>query len=67
MGDDDGIMVIPEGIADDVADECTTMTLFEEYVMGEVESGTSIVGLYPLTNEEYRTSFEEWKALNGKA
>ncbi|MGS0524905.1 ribonuclease activity regulator RraA [Zobellia nedashkovskayae] len=67
VGDDDGIMVIPAGIADEVADECTKMTLFEEYVMGEVESGTSIVGLYPLTNEAYKTSFEEWKALSGKA
>ncbi len=66
VGDDDGVMVIPAGIADEVADECTKMTLFEEYVMGEVEKGTSIVGLYPLTNKDHKNSFEKWKALKSK-
>ena len=33
LGDDDGVMVIPANIADEIADECTNMTLFEEFVL----------------------------------
>lgn len=61
VGDDDGIMVIPANIVDDVADECLLMTLFEEFVMEKVQNGKSIIGLYPLTNEKIRVEFEEWK------
>lgn len=62
VGDNDGVMVIPKNIADEVADECLQMTLYEEFVMGKVENGTSIIGLYPLTNDKFKTEFEAWKA-----
>jgi regulator of RNase E activity RraA len=61
VGDDDGIIVIPANIVNEVADECLQMTLFEEFVMSEVQKGKSIVGLYPLTDYEIRREFEEWK------
>ena len=61
VGDDDGVMVIPANIADDVADECLQMTLFEEFVMENVQNGKSIIGLYPLVNEKIKAEFEEWK------
>lgn len=61
VGDDDGVMVIPARIAAEVADECLQMTLFEEYVMEEVKSGKSIIGLYPLVDEKIRLAFENWK------
>ncbi|CAM3610402.1 ribonuclease activity regulator RraA [Zobellia roscoffensis] len=66
VGDDDGIMVIPIHLADEVADECLKMTRFEEYVMGEVQKGTSIVGLYPLTDEAYAARFKQWEFLKRK-
>jgi regulator of RNase E activity RraA len=62
VGDDDGVMVIPANIADVVADECTDMTLFEEFVLEKVQNGRKIVGLYPLTDAEIGAEFEEWKA-----
>ncbi|MRI00499.1 ribonuclease activity regulator RraA [Kriegella sp. EG-1] len=61
VGDDDGVMVIPANIAEDVADECLEMTLFEEFVMEQVASGRSIVGLYPLTDEKISKEFMDWK------
>ncbi|WP_273566004.1 ribonuclease activity regulator RraA [Maribacter halichondriae] len=61
LGDDDGIMVIPAHLADEVADECTAMTLFEEFAMEQVQTGKSIVGLYPLTDEKIRSEFDMWK------
>lgn len=63
LGDDDGVMVIPAHLADDVAKECTEMTLFENFVLEQVQNGKSIVGLYPLTDKRIRKEFEDWKAL----
>ena len=63
VGDDDGVMVIPAKIADEVADECLQMTLFEEFVMEKVQKGKSIIGLYPLTNSKIREEFDEWKQI----
>ncbi|MGB5556137.1 MAG: ribonuclease activity regulator RraA [Flavobacteriaceae bacterium] len=61
LGDDDGIMVIPAHLADEVADECTQMTLFENFVLEQVQKGRSIVGLYPLTDDKIKSEFEAWK------
>ncbi|MGI9553051.1 MAG: ribonuclease activity regulator RraA [Aurantibacter sp.] len=61
IGDDDGVMVIPAHLVEEVADECTQMTLFEEFVMENVQNGKKIIGLYPLTDESVRKEFEEWK------
>lgn len=61
LGDDDGVMVIPAHLADEVADEAVSMTLYEDFVTERVLAGDSITGLYPLTLEENRKAFEEWK------
>ncbi|MEO9512812.1 MAG: ribonuclease activity regulator RraA [Flavobacteriaceae bacterium] len=66
VGDNDGVMVIPEHMADGVANECLEMTLYEEFVMEKVEQGMSIIGLYPLTNSTFQTEFNAWKAKNNK-
>ena len=62
LGDDDGVMVIPANIAEEVADECLQMTLFEEFVMEKVQGGQSIIGVYPLVNNDIKHDFEEWKS-----
>ena len=61
VGDDDGIMVVPAGIADEVANECLQMTLFEEFVMENVQNGRSIVGLYPLVDNNIAEEYGKWK------
>jgi regulator of RNase E activity RraA len=61
VGDDDGVMVIPSHLAKEVADECTNMTLFEDFVLKQVSKGESIIGLYPPTNKKNILKFEEWK------
>lgn len=61
VGDDDGVMVIPAHLADKVAEEATKMELYEAYVAEKIEEGRSIIGLYPLTTEENRLDFENWK------
>ena len=61
VGDKDGVMVIPKEIIDDVVNECEEMTLFEEYVLEQVNEGNTIIGLYPLTNKELLADYEIWK------
>jgi regulator of RNase E activity RraA len=61
VGDDDGVMVIPAAIVDEVADECVEMTLFENFVLEQVLEGRRIIGLYPPTDVTSLTDFEAWK------
>jgi len=61
VGDADGVMVIPLEMVEEVADECTDMTLYENYVIEKVATGSSIIGLYPLTDENEIADFQKWK------
>ena len=61
VGDDDGVMVIPAHLADQIADEAVKMTQYEEFVMEKVLVGCPIIGLYPLTSEEHKKAFVAWK------
>tara|TARA_R110002126_G_scaffold73274_4_gene182834 strand:- start:120 stop:902 length:783 start_codon:yes stop_codon:yes gene_type:complete len=62
IGDDDGVMVIPAHLADEVADECIQMTLYEDFVLEKVKGGNAIIGLYPMVDEEIKAMFEKWKS-----
>ncbi|MGB7393672.1 MAG: ribonuclease activity regulator RraA [Pricia sp.] len=67
LGDDDGVMIIPAHMADEVAEECLRMTAYEEFVMEKVKEGQSIIGLYPPTDPQNLKKFEVWKKTgNGK-
>ncbi len=61
VGDDDGVMVIPAHLADEVANQAKGMELYEEFVTEKIGEGRSIIGLYPLTSEENKLDFENWK------
>lgn len=61
LGDDDGVMIIPAHMADEVAEECLRMTAYEEFVMEKVKEGQSIIGLYPPTDPQNLKEFEVWK------
>jgi len=64
VGDQDGIMVIPFHLAEEVAKECIDMTQYEEFVFQKVNSGESILGLYPATEPNIIKEFEAWKSKN---
>jgi len=61
VGDDDGVMIIPSEIVDEVADECLEMTIFEDFVLEEVNNGKTIIGLYPPTNDQTLVDFAIWR------
>lgn len=66
VGDKDGVMVIPAHLADEIAEECTGMESFEDFVLEEVKGGAPIIGLYPCTKEENQKKYEAWRARNGR-
>lgn len=65
LGDGDGVMVIPAHLADELAQECTGMEEFEAFVLGEVEAGAPIIGLYPPTSEKAKADYAAWREKNG--
>jgi len=59
-------VVIPAHLADEIADETTEMTAFEDFVTEEVLKGRSILGLYPATDEQTTIDFANWRKANGR-
>ena len=66
VGDRDGVMVIPAHLADEIAEECTGMETFEDFVLEQVEGGAPIIGLYPCTKDENQQKFEAWRKKTGR-
>ncbi len=66
LGDRDGVMVIPAHLADEVADECTGMETFEDFVLEQVQNGAPIIGLYPCTKDENQQKYDDWRARTGR-
>ncbi|MBX9466136.1 MAG: ribonuclease activity regulator RraA [Aquamicrobium sp.] len=66
VGDGDGVMVIPAHLADEIADECTAMESFEDFVLEEVKAGAAVIGLYPSTKEENLHKYAEWREKTGR-
>jgi len=60
VGDGEGVVVIPQGIADEVAEEAFEQTAFEDFVQEQVEQGSSIFGLYPPLPETCE-EFARWR------
>ena len=61
VGDADGVIVVPAQIATEIADEAVAMTLYEDFVVDMVSKGQAIIGLYPLTDQNNKIKFEEWR------
>ncbi|UCH49486.1 MAG: ribonuclease activity regulator RraA [Betaproteobacteria bacterium] len=61
IGDPDGIVILPAAIAEEVARAAVEQDQLEAYVRQRVESGDSIVGVYP-PNEKTKADYEAWKA-----
>ena len=66
VGDQEGVVVIPLHLADDIAREAMEMTAFEDFVTEEVNNGRAVIGLYPATTETAQADFAEWRKRNGR-
>jgi regulator of RNase E activity RraA len=65
VGDGEGVVVIPQAIADTVADEAFEQTVFEDFVEERVAAGETIFGLYP-PDEKATAAFKAWRAAKGR-
>ena len=66
LGDDEGVIVIPAHLAEEVSAEAIEMTAFEDFVSEEVLKGRSIFGLYPATNDQTHEDFANWRETNNR-
>ncbi|MEQ9636643.1 MAG: ribonuclease activity regulator RraA [Devosia marina] len=66
VGDNEGVVCIPAHLADEVAEEAAEMTVFEDFVLEQVQQGSTIIGLYPPTREESRELYKQWRTNNGR-
>lgn len=66
VGDDDSVIVIPAHLADEIADEATEMTAYEDFVSEQVRAGETIIGLYPATRDESLEKFAAWRKEKGR-
>ncbi|MGF3022751.1 ribonuclease activity regulator RraA [Methylobacterium aquaticum] len=66
VGDAEGVIVIPADLADEIAAEAAEMTVFEDFVLEEVQSGRGVIGLYPLIDEQAKADFAAWRKKTGR-
>ena len=66
VGDNEGVIVIPSLIADEIAEETVEMTAYEDFVTEKVLEGRSILGLYPPTDPHTKDDFAVWRKAKGR-
>jgi regulator of RNase E activity RraA len=64
--DDDGAVVIPKALLDEVVATAVEQEKFEAWVVAEVQAGASLPGLYP-PNSETRARYDAFRSGQGKA
>src|SRR5215468_3820436 len=60
VADDDGAVVIPQDLLAYVAEEGAEHERMESFIVGEVERGAKLPGLYPM-NADTKARYEAWK------
>ena len=58
--------VIPAHVAEEVAQEATEISGFEDFVQEQVAGVRPILGLYPPTEEPSLARYAEWLGHNGR-
>jgi regulator of RNase E activity RraA len=62
--DDDGAVVIPQKLLDEVVPVMVEQERLEGWIVGEVDRGLPLPGLYP-TNAETKARYEAWARAQG--
>lgn len=61
VGDADGVIVIPPGIAEEVADAALAQEDEDAWIAAQVKQGHPVDGLFPM-NREWRARYDQWRA-----
>ncbi len=62
--DNDGVVVVPQALVEEVAAGGLEQELHEQFILQQVKDGARIPGTYP-PNEENLAKYREWKARRG--
>lgn len=63
VGDVDGVVVIPQHLADEVALDAAEQESMEEFISQRIEAGAPLRGTYP-PNDKTREEYSAWKHQN---
>jgi len=64
VGDDEGVVVIPAHLADEVAEQAIEQEKMEAFILERVEGGAKLAGTYP-PNAHTKAAFEVWRKEKG--
>jgi regulator of RNase E activity RraA len=64
VGDDEGVVVIPRHLADEVAADAVEQEKMEIFILERVQGGAALPGTYP-PNAETRAAYETWRKQRG--
>ena len=64
VGDDEGVVVIPQHLADEVAEQAVEQEKMEVFILERVQGGAKLPGTYP-PNAETKAAFEAWRKERG--
>jgi len=64
VGDDEGVVVIPAHLADEVAAQAIEQEKMEAFILERVQGGAKLAGTYP-PNAETKAAFEVWRKQKG--
>jgi regulator of RNase E activity RraA len=64
VGDDEGVVIIPAHLADEVARDAFEQEKMERFILEKIQGGAKLPGTYP-PNAQTKAEFEEWKKKQG--
>jgi regulator of RNase E activity RraA len=64
VGDDEGVVVIPAHLAEEVAAQAVEQEKMEVFILERVQNGAKLAGTYP-PNAETKAAFEAWRKEKG--
>lgn len=60
VGDDDGVIVIPRDLVEEVLEDTEAHEHNEQFVISMVKEGHSLKGLFPMTDPQWKKRFNTW-------
>jgi regulator of RNase E activity RraA len=64
VGDDEGVVIIPAHLADEVARDAAEQELMERFILERIEGGAALPGTYP-PNAATREAYAAWRREHG--
>jgi len=64
VGDEEGVVVIPQHLADEVAEQSEEQEKMEAFILERVQGGAKLAGTYP-PNDATKAAYAEWRKTKG--